>query len=92
MVDPYEEVYNDFRTVVESAVDRFGSYSDIVMVVGHAQAEALVRTLRSFTFKRMTKRRKAEHLHWLFNQMLGDILHGEKGIVAKLFVREVKHK
>lgn len=92
IVDPYEEVYDDFRTVVETAVDRFGNHSDIAIVVGSAQAEALVRTIRSFTLRRMTKREKAEWLHWLFNQMLGDILKGEKGIVAKLLVRETRKK
>jgi len=92
IVDPYEEVYDDFRTVVETAVDRFGNHSDIALVVGNAQAEALVRTLRGFTMRRMTKREKAEWLHWLFNQMLGDILKGEKGIVAKLLVRETRKK
>ena len=90
LVDPYEEVYGDFRTVVETAVDRYGSHSDIALVVGNAQAEALVRTIKSFTLRRMTKRQKAEYLHWLFNQMLGDILSGEKGIVARMLVREVK--
>jgi hypothetical protein len=92
LVDPYEEVYSEFRTVVESAVDRFGNHSDIALVVGNAQAEALVRTIRGFTLSHIPKRQRAEYLHWLFNQMLGDILGGEKGIVAKMVVREVAKK
>lgn len=91
-VDPYEEVYDDFRTVVETAVDRFGNHSDIALVVGNAQAEALVRTIKGFTLRRMTKRQKAEYCHWIFNQMIGDILKGEKGILAKILVRETKRK
>jgi len=92
VADPYEEVYDDFRTVVETAVDRYGAGVETATIVGNAQAEALVRTLRGFTMRKMTKKQKAEYVSWLFGQMLVDILDGQKGLVAKILVREVKAK
>lgn len=92
IVDPYEEAYEGFRTVVEEKLERFGNYDDIGLIVGQAQAEALVRTLKSLSLKSLSKKDRAAYLHWLFSQMLGDVLKGEKGIVARMIVKETKTK
>lgn len=92
VADPYEEVYDDFRTVVETAVDRYGAGVETAIIVGNAQAEALVRTIKGFTLRGMTKRQKTEYISWLMSQILSDILDGEKGIIGRMLVREVRVK
>ena len=92
IVDPYEKVYADFRGVVETAVDDFGQRSDIALLVGCAQAEALVRTLRGMTLRGMSRPQKAEFISWLLSQLMSDLLEGQRGIVGKTLVRLCKVK
>lgn len=92
IVDPYEEAYEGFRGVVEEKLDRFGNYADIAFIIGQAQGEAFARTLKSLSLKSLSKSEKAEYLSWLFSTILGDILKGEKGIVARMIVKETRTK
>ena len=72
----YEAVYRRMREAASEAARTFQEDPDAGVLVANAQAEALTRTIRGFTLRKMPKVRHAHYIHWLFSRMLIDCIEG----------------
>lgn len=88
---PYEEVYRNFRWVAEEATRRFKEYHEIPLLIGAANAESAVRSIRT-AMRYVPKEQRPSVLHFLMSQMLEDILKGAKGIRGRIAIEATKEK